>query len=74
MRSFCILPLMVVVSACASMAASDQPIAKFQNAVYRPGDQAAPTPASAKSEDTKPADAAQAASKPVHLYWFLSGR
>ena len=73
MRSFCILALMVVLSACASTQ-SDEPIAKFQNAVYHPGDQAAPTPASAKSEEAKPGDATQAASKPVRLYWFLSGR
>ena len=73
MRSFCFLALMVVLSACASTP-SAEPIAKFQNAVYRPGDQAAPTPASAKSEEAKPAAAVQGASKPVHLYWFLSGR
>ena len=73
MRSFCILALMVVLSACASTP-SDQPIAKFQNAVYRVGDQPGPTPASAKPEEAKPADGMQHASKPVHLYWFLSGR
>ena len=74
MRGLCILPLMVVLSACASMAASEQPLAKVQNAVYRVEDKPAPTPASAKSEEAKPANATQASSKPVHLYWFLSGR
>jgi hypothetical protein len=74
MRSFCILPLMVVLSACASMAASDQPLAKLQSAVYRVEDKPAPTPASAKSEEAKPANGMQGASKPIHLYWFLSGR
>lgn len=73
MRGFCILTLMVVLSACASTP-SDEPIARFQNAVYRVGDQAAPMPASAKSEEAKPADGMQAPSKPMHLYWFLSGR
>ena len=73
MRSFCILALMVVLSGCASTP-SDEPIAKFQNAVYRVGDQPAPMPASAKSEEAKPADGMQAPSKPLHLYWFLSGR
>ena len=73
MRSFRFLALMVVLSACASTP-SDEPIAKFQNAVYRPGDQPAPTPASAKSEEAKPANAMQGASKPMRLFWFLSGR
>ena len=73
MRSFCFLALMVVLSACASTP-SDEPIGKFQNAVYRPGDQAAPSPAPAKAEEAKPADATKGASKPVRLYWFLSGR
>jgi hypothetical protein len=73
MRGFCILALMVVLSACASTQ-SDEPIAKFQNAVYRVGDQPAPMPASAKSEEARPADGMQAPTKPIHLYWFLSGR
>jgi len=73
MRSFCILALMAVLSACASTP-SDQPIAKFQNAVYRVGDQPATTSATAKSEEAKPADGMKAASKPMHFYWFLSGR
>jgi hypothetical protein len=74
MRGFCILALMVALSACASTTASDQPLAKFQNAVYRVGEQPAPMPASAKSEEAKPADGMQAPSKPMHIYWFLSGR
>jgi hypothetical protein len=66
MRSSCILALMVVLSACASTT-SDQPLAKFQNAVYRPGDKAAPTPASPQSEEAKPADGVQAAPKQMRL-------
>lgn len=73
MRSFCMLAMMVVLSACASTA-SDQPLAKFQNAVYRVGDQAAQMPTSAKPDEARPEVGMQATSKPVHLYWFLSGR
>ena len=73
MRSFCTLAVMVVLSACASTP-PDQPLARFQNAVYRVGDQAAQTPISAKPDDAQPEGGMQAPSKPVHLYWFLSGR
>jgi hypothetical protein len=72
MRSFCMLAMMVVLSACASTA-SDPPVAKFQNAVYRVGDQAAQMPTSAKSSEAPPEVGMQGPSKPVHIYWFLSG-
>ena len=63
MRSFCMLPVMVVLSACASTD-SDHPIAKFQNAVYRVGDEPAQMPASPKSgEAARPAAGVQAPSK-----------
>jgi hypothetical protein len=64
MRSFYMLPVMVVLSACASTD-SDHPIAKFQNAVYRVGDQPAQMPGSAKSGEARPAGSVQAPSKPM---------
>jgi len=70
MRNLCVLGVMVVLSACAS-ANPDPPIAKLQNAAYRVGDQTAPMPTSAKADE---AGAAIGSSKPIHLYWFLSGR
>jgi hypothetical protein len=73
MRSFCTLAVMVVLSACASTP-SDQPLAKFQNAVYRVGDQATQMPTSAKPDEARTEVGMQAPSKPAHLYWFLSGR
>jgi hypothetical protein len=63
---------MVVLSACTSTA-SDQPIAKFQNAVYRVGDQAAQMSTSAKPSEAPPEVGMQVPSKPAHIYWFLSG-
>jgi hypothetical protein len=72
MRGFCMLAVMVVLSACASTA-SDQPLAKFQNAVYRVGDQTAQMPKSAKPSEAPPEVGMQVPSKPVHIYWFLSG-
>jgi hypothetical protein len=64
MRSFYMLPVMVVLSACASTD-SDQPIAKFRNAVYHVGDQPTQKPASARSGQATPADGVQAPSKPA---------
>lgn len=70
MRNFCVLGTIVVLAACAS-ANPVQPIAKIQNVVYRVEDQAVQKPISAKPAEAATADGT---SKPVHVYWFLSGR
>jgi len=70
MHRVCVLGGMVVLCACAS-AQPDQPIAKLQDVVYRVGDQPAQVTTSAKAEE---ASAALGTSKPMHVYWFLSGR
>ena len=69
MRKFCVLSAIVFLSACAS-APPEPPIANIQNVVYRVGDSPA-LKTSAKSDET---DAGIGSSKPVHVYWFLSGR
>jgi hypothetical protein len=80
MRNVSVVAVMVVLSACASAAPPDESTAKFQNAVYRVGDQPAQMPASAKPGEARPAEARpavdmQAPSKLMHVYyWFFSGR
>jgi hypothetical protein len=64
MRSFYMLPVMVVLSACASTD-SDQPIAKFRNAVYHVEDQPAQMTPSARPGEARPAAGVQAPSKPT---------
>jgi hypothetical protein len=71
MRNLCVLGVMAVLSACATANSDQPPIAKFQNVVYRVGDQEAKLSTSAKAEE---ASAALGTSKPMHVYWFLSGR
>jgi len=70
MRKFCVLSAIVFLCACAS-APPEQPIASIQNVVYRVGDSPAPKTSPAKSDES---DAGIGSSKPMHVYWFLSGR
>jgi hypothetical protein len=53
----------VVLSACASKPPDEMPV-KFQNAVYRVGDQPTAMPTAAKSGDAKGA-------KAEHIHWFF---
>ena len=69
MHKFCVLAVIVVLAACAS-ANPVQPIAKVQNVVYRVGDPPAQVSTSAKAEEAS----AALGTKPMHVYWFLSGR
>jgi hypothetical protein len=69
MRNLWLLAVMVALSACAS-AHTDQPIVGAQNVVYRVGDQPAPVSTAAKAEEAS----AALGTKPMHVYWFLSGR
>ena len=62
MRTFYMLPVMVVLCACTSTD-SDQPLAKFRNAVYHVGDQ--PAQASTRPSEARPAGGVQAPSKPT---------
>jgi hypothetical protein len=71
MRNVCVVVVMVILSACAAAAPPLEPTAKFQNAVYRAGDQ---IPTSTKPDEARPAVDMKAPSKPTHIYWFLSGR
>ena len=64
MRSFYMLPVMVVLSACASTD-SDQPIATFRNAVYRIGDTPAQMAPSTRPDEARPAVGVHALSKPT---------
>jgi hypothetical protein len=69
MRNLCVLAVTVALSACAS-APADQPTVGFQNVVYRVGDPPAQVSTSAKAEEAS----AALGTKPMHVYWFLSGR
>lgn len=54
MRKVSMVAVMVVLTACASAAPPDEPIAKVRNAVYRVSDQAGPMPASEERGEAKP--------------------
>jgi hypothetical protein len=71
MRNVWVVVVMVILSACESAAPPLEPTTKFQNVVYRAGDQA---PTSAKSDEAGPTVDMKAPSKRTHIYWFLSGR
>jgi len=57
----------VVLSACASKPPDEMPV-KFQNAVYRVGDQPTAMPAAKSGEATS---AMQAPAKAEHIHWFF---
>jgi hypothetical protein len=70
MRKFCVSSALVFLSACAS-APPERPTANIQNVVYRVGDSSGPATSAVKSDAS---DAGMGSSKPMHVYWFLSGR